>query len=267
MSSDADGRRPARRRRARPRSTSSTRRCATAPSSRASRSPSRTSCASPSSSTGSASRWIEGGYPQANPKDEEFFRRAPTELQLETADAGRLRLDPPARPARSTSTRRCARWSRPARRPRASSASLGLPRHRGAAAPPSTRAWPWSATRCAFLQGAGPAGVLRRRALLRRLQGATPSSPCGCSRPRPPNGAECARAVRHQRRLAAPRGASAIVGEVVRLLRRRPADRHPHPERHRLRGGQLGRRRASAAPPSCRARSTATASAPATPTS
>ena len=22
-------------------------------------------------------KWIEGGYPQANPKDEEFFRRAP----------------------------------------------------------------------------------------------------------------------------------------------------------------------------------------------
>src|SRR4051812_48823283 len=29
--------------------------------------------------------WIEGGYPQANPKDEEFFRRAPKDLHLETA--------------------------------------------------------------------------------------------------------------------------------------------------------------------------------------
>ncbi len=29
--------------------------------------------------------WIEGGFPQANPKDEEFFRRAPTELKLSTA--------------------------------------------------------------------------------------------------------------------------------------------------------------------------------------
>src|SRR3546814_14542932 len=29
--------------------------------------------------------WIEGGYPQDNPKDAEFFRRAVTELQLETA--------------------------------------------------------------------------------------------------------------------------------------------------------------------------------------
>jgi 2-isopropylmalate synthase len=29
--------------------------------------------------------WIEGGYPLSNPKDEEFFRRAVTELSLETA--------------------------------------------------------------------------------------------------------------------------------------------------------------------------------------
>ena len=29
--------------------------------------------------------WIEGGYPQANPKDEEFFKRAVSELHLETA--------------------------------------------------------------------------------------------------------------------------------------------------------------------------------------
>ena len=30
-------------------------------------------------------RWIEGGYPQANPKDAEFFRRAPTELDVRTS--------------------------------------------------------------------------------------------------------------------------------------------------------------------------------------
>ena len=29
--------------------------------------------------------WIEGGYPLSNPKDEEFFRRARTELQLSTS--------------------------------------------------------------------------------------------------------------------------------------------------------------------------------------
>ena len=30
--------------------------------------------------------FVEGGYPQANPKDEEFFRRARTELRFETAE-------------------------------------------------------------------------------------------------------------------------------------------------------------------------------------
>ena len=49
-------------------------------------------------------RWIEGGYPQANPRDAEFFRRAATELHLETATlvafgstrraAGRVDIDP-----------------------------------------------------------------------------------------------------------------------------------------------------------------------------
>jgi 2-isopropylmalate synthase len=49
-------------------------------------------------------RWIEGGYPQANPKDEQFFRRAPTELKLSTAElvafgstrrpAGKVDVDP-----------------------------------------------------------------------------------------------------------------------------------------------------------------------------
>ncbi|HEY6531773.1 MAG TPA: citramalate synthase [Acidimicrobiales bacterium] len=49
-------------------------------------------------------RWIEGGYPQANPKDEEFFRRAPQELTLTNAElvafgstrrpAGKVDVDP-----------------------------------------------------------------------------------------------------------------------------------------------------------------------------
>ncbi len=48
--------------------------------------------------------WIEGGYPQANPKDAEFFARAATELQLSTSGlvafgstrrpAGRVDTDP-----------------------------------------------------------------------------------------------------------------------------------------------------------------------------
>jgi len=49
-------------------------------------------------------RWIEGGYPQANPRDAEFFRRAPRDLRLDTATlvafgstrrpAGRVDIDP-----------------------------------------------------------------------------------------------------------------------------------------------------------------------------
>ena len=49
-------------------------------------------------------RWIEGGYPQANPKDAEFFARAPKELSLHTAElvafgstrrpAGKVDVDP-----------------------------------------------------------------------------------------------------------------------------------------------------------------------------
>ncbi len=49
-------------------------------------------------------RWIEGGYPQANPKDEEFFRRAPRDLELVNAElvafgstrrpAGKVDVDP-----------------------------------------------------------------------------------------------------------------------------------------------------------------------------
>jgi 2-isopropylmalate synthase len=48
--------------------------------------------------------FVEGGYPQANPKDEEFFRRARTELRFETATlvafgstrrpAGKVDVDP-----------------------------------------------------------------------------------------------------------------------------------------------------------------------------
>jgi 2-isopropylmalate synthase len=52
-------------------------------------------------------RWIEGGYPQANPRDTEFFRRAVTDLKLETATLvafgstrkplGRVDVDPTLR--------------------------------------------------------------------------------------------------------------------------------------------------------------------------
>ena len=51
--------------------------------------------------------WIEGGFPQANPKDAEFFRRAPKELRLTTSTlvafgstrrpAGKVDVDPTLR--------------------------------------------------------------------------------------------------------------------------------------------------------------------------
>ena len=152
-------------------SRSTTRRCATARSSRASRSPSTTSCASPSSSTGSASHYIEAGWPGANPKDDEFFRRA-----ADGAEARRRRrwwrsARPGASRARSTPTTRCATWSRPARRTVCIvGKSWDYHVHRGARAPRSTRAWRWSADSVEFLRGDGLRRVLRRRALLRRLQ-------------------------------------------------------------------------------------------------
>ena len=93
----------------------------------------------------------------------------------------------------------------------------------------------------AFLKAAGPAGLLRRRALLRRLQGQPRVRPAGArggghQRRRLP------RAVRHQRRVAAPRGA-AHHRRGLAPTSGRPAARHPHPERLRLRRGQLRRRR------------------------
>ena len=53
--------------------------------------------------------FIEGGWPGANPKDTEFFRRARTELRPADRAAGGLRLDPPARRRRGRATSRtCA---------------------------------------------------------------------------------------------------------------------------------------------------------------
>ena len=109
----------------------------------------------------------------------------------------------------------------------------------------------------------GAAGLPRRRALLRRL----PRQP----RLRARGAAHGVRgrrrgdrAVRHQRRDAArlgrrrrPRRASSTTGVRVGI--------HA-PQRHRLRGRQHRWPPSTPAPPTCRAASTATASAPATPT-
>ena len=66
--------------------------------------------------------YIEGGWPGANPKDTEFFRRAAVELDLQAREAGGVRRHPPGRASSRPTTRwsrRCAtaarRWSRSSR--------------------------------------------------------------------------------------------------------------------------------------------------------
>ncbi len=185
-------------------------------------------------------RWIEGGYPQANPKDEEFFRRAPTDLHLSTAElvafgstrrpAGKVDVDPTL--AALVGGRDLDGVHR--------RQELGLPRDRGAADDPR-RGRGHGGRVGRVPQGGRPAGVLRRRALLRRLQGQPRLRPVG-ARGRGHGRRRLRRAVRHQRRLAAPRGPAHH--RRGRRLPRCGGDRHPHPERHGLRGGQLGGRRA-----------------------
>ena len=53
-------------------------------------------------------RWIEGGYPLANPKRRRVLRAGALRAEARDRRAGRVRLDPPRRRARSTPTRPCA---------------------------------------------------------------------------------------------------------------------------------------------------------------
>ena len=186
--------------------------------------------------------YIEGGWPGANPKDTEFFRRATDELSFRNVHARGVRRDPsrrdgrrrrPARARASRLRRRCRdtrrQEPRPARRPRAADHARGEPR---------------DGPRHRDLPARGrPAGLPRRRALLRRL----PRQP-GVRRRGPPGRrggrGRGGRPLRHQRRDAAARGGRRG-GRRVRGRRhaRRPG-RHPLPQRHRLRCRQhpLGRR-------------------------
>ena len=172
---------------------------------------------------------------------------------------------PAGRRARSTTTRRCAALVEAGdldglhRRQ-----ELGLPRHRGAADHPR-RGRGHGGRVGRVPRRRRPAGVLRRRALLRRLQGQPRVRPAG------------ARGGGHERRRRAsccatptaarcPTRCSASSARCARYFGRRrrsastprttPAARWP-----------TRSPRCSAGPPRCRARSTATASAPATPTS
>ena len=148
----------------------------------ASRSPSTTSCASPSSRR--PRRPLHRGA-----------GRAPTPGRSSSsagADRARPRVRHPrgvrvAHPPGEGQGRRRPTLAKPARRQHlggASSARAGLPRHRGAADHPR-RGWPMVADSVEVPRERRPAGVLRRRALLRRLQAQPEFSLPGASRPQP----------------------------------------------------------------------------------
>ena len=116
----------------------------------------------------------------------------------------------------------------------------------------------------AYCKAAGPRGVLRRRALLRRLHGATPSTPCRRCRPPSDAGASVVILCDTNGGTLPERGRRG--GRRASGRRVRVPSRHPLPQR--LRPGRrqhAGRRRATGRR-RCRGRSTASASAAATST-
>ena len=180
--------------------------------------------------------YVEGGWPGANPTDSAFFRGAaaaragaadgvrddqalgPLGLERRGAGRGGGRRHAGGLPRRQDPRLPCRDRAR--RQPR------GEPReHRH-----SIR----------YLVGQGPRGALRRRALLRRLEGEPrlrARLPAGGARRRRPLG----RALRHQRRHAAGRGRRDHPRGDRGRHPGRPA-RHPHPRRHRQRGREHARR-------------------------
>ena len=206
--------------------------------------------------------FIEGGWPGANPKDAEFFARAPTELSLRQVDPGGLRVDP--------SGRRAGRGRRDAppsgRRPDRGGLHRGqvVGDARGRRPPHHARRGGGHGGRLGGVPaGQRPPGLPRRRALLRRLQGQPrihPAHPPG----RRGGGRRDPGPVRHQRGHAALRGgahrrAACSAGSRPRSgCTSTTTAAAPWPTRWPRWGW---------APPTCRGASTATASGPATPTS
>ncbi len=181
--------------------------------------------------------FIEGGWPGANHKDEEFFARAPAELRLSTRHAGRLRVHPPGRRA-GRGRRGPAPTGEGEHRGRLHRGQgLEAPCHRGVAH--DARRSRRHGSRLGELSpGPRSPGLLRRRALLRRIPGRSRVHPAGPARRRGGRG-RGHRAVRHQRGHVAPRR-RAHRGRRGGGLR--VSGRGPLPQRLGLRGGQLHRR-------------------------
>ena len=90
----------------------------------------------------------------------------------------------------------------------------------------------------AFLVARGQARPLRRRALLRRLRATTRDYALECLRAAADAGAERARPVRHERRVAAGPGRARRRATSSRGARRPRASRHPLPQRRRVRASR-----------------------------
>ena len=205
---------------------------------------------------------IEAGFPASNPKEQELFELLAGE-RLSVAEIVAFGM-----------TRRReigGRGRRGAARPRgvlragvhARRQGLGAARREGRAR--LARGEPGDDRRLGRVpRGRGQARAVRRRALLRRLR-ARPRLRAGLPARGRRGGRRAARAVRHQRRLAAAADPDGVRGRR-RSAAGRPA-RHPHARRLRLRGREHADGGRSGRDARCRGRSTASASAPATPTS
>ena len=129
-------------------------------------------------------RWIEGGYPQANPKRRGVLppRRRPTCTWPPPSwwRSGR----PAVRRARSTSTPPWPPWSAPRPRRCASSARAGTSTSPRPCRPTSTRAWPWWPSRSS--SSSPPAvGCSSTPSTSSTATRPTPATPCRWSSRRP----------------------------------------------------------------------------------
>ena len=171
--------------------------------------------------------FIEGGWPGANPKDDEFFARARTELQLTTSEfvafgstrraKGRVDEDQTLANLVGAGTSvvcivgKC--WDYHVTEAIRTTLDEGVA---------------MVADSVAYLVGEGQAGLLRRGALLRRVPPQSRVQPAGGG-----GGGDGRRrrdrALRHQRRVAAARrGVRRARGRAARRLR----GGHPSPQRH-----------------------------------
>ena len=156
---------------------------ATARSWRASRSRLTTSCASPSSSTTSA--WPssrEAGRAPTPRTTSSSSEPAPNSTCRSASWSPSAPLGGPG--ARSTPTRCWPTWPGPARRRCASSGSAGTTTSPRPCRPPWTRVWPWWPTRWSSWWPQA-SGCSLTPSTSSTASAATPSSACGCWRPRP----------------------------------------------------------------------------------